>query len=101
MAEGKNMGGFDAQERRPQPGTTDAAKPLALRAPTLAEKLAYVDCLRFQRKRLGERGAGRSGYLSDADEKLHTTAYATVERALDTGAQFSIELMTEELGRAA
>jgi hypothetical protein len=70
-----------------------------LKSPTLTERLAYVDCLRFQRRMLAERGAGRSGYLNPADTEAHRRAYAIVEGALDQGVGFDVELLTEELSR--
>jgi len=62
-----------------------------MQTPTPEQNQAYGECLRFDRLRFMERGAGRSGYLSAADEAAHQAADRIVNEALDAGVCFNRE----------
>lgn len=56
--------------------------------PTADQNHSYAECLRFDRMRFLERGAGRSGFLSADDEAQHIHHATVVARALDAGVEF-------------
>lgn len=68
---------------------TQAAQA-ALKSPTPDQAAAYAGALRIQSIRLAERGAGRSGYLSDEQESWARFYDQTVSEALDAGVGFDI-----------
>lgn len=61
---------------------------LQLKTPSAEQNEAYAACLRFDRLRSLQRGAGRSGYLTAEQEAALQLSSRTVDAALADGVGF-------------